>query len=374
MAEQDMKHFEDLPAKDILDFLSRPADFSCTEKLDGSNIVVGRDEKGIYTRRDKKEKYYRVEDYETSFFTNFQKLALAALLEHSTYVEQLIEMDEEVGAEVLIGFQPNVVCYVHNTDVVTIVLFKKAPLYFLKSISGKTENVKCKTVNLKSYTESEVSKKQHSFRIRTIDHHTHELNTRYLSSLQIFLCATQHVSGVDLTVHDIIDWPLNRQHPAKFDLPWKDVKPIFKSLRSRYRDILRQKKSTLFPVNMFTDSFSMLNEGFVITDGNIEFKLVDQHAFLLVKNFIWKFRDTIKNIRKEAGEISTLEQVAELKSKYLDTIDKYQAEEKNCITVIGITGHEYTERRTACVRTRDRSAFVTAFDELSRIESEIRRN
>lgn len=374
MAEKDVKHFEDLPAKDILEFLSSPTSFTCTEKLDGSNIIVGRDSKGLYTRRDKKEKYYRVEDYETTFFTNYQKLALAAVLKEEETIKSIIDIDEEVGAEVLVGLQPNVVMYLsNNTDMATIVLFKEIDKETTLDSRGRLGPIEFRSVKKRSYTESETKESTHRYRICTIDNYRAEIDTTYFPFINCILCAKQDIAGQTLPVYEIIDWPLNRRHPAKFDKPWKEVKEEFKFLRKKYRAMLRDSKLNLVSVDSFFPS-DYLNEGYVCTNGTIEFKLVDQDAFLKVKNFIWKYRDMIKEARKQAGEIATLEDVEKLRSLYLDILDKYQANIKDSITVTSSAGRIYEEGRTSSVKARDRSAFVTAFEELERIEREIRRN
>ena len=46
------------------------------------------------------------------------------------------------------------------------------------------------------------------------------------------------------------------------------------------------------------------------------------------KNFIWKFRDALKALRKEAGDLNTLDQVEHLRSQYLDLKDKYEVESR----------------------------------------------
>ena len=159
MAESNVKHLEDLPAKDILKFISDPLSFSCTEKLDGSFIIIGRDNKGIYTRRQNKEKYYQVSDYDDSFASNYQKLALASALAQSEFIESLIGINEEVGAEVLIGMQPNVVVYYNNHNKVHVVLFKE--LNRNESSTEKVRGIKLLSTFQNSYTESVI--KEHDY-------------------------------------------------------------------------------------------------------------------------------------------------------------------------------------------------------------------
>lgn len=371
-ADANVKHFEDLPAKDILEFTSQPTSFSCTEKLDGSNIMIGRDATGFYTRRVNKEKYYKVSDYETSFFTNYQKLALAAVLDTADTLQQFIEEGEEVGAEVLVNSQPNVVFYENNCDMATIVLFKDLEGETLDS-RGRTEPIEFMSVEKRSFTKSRITEMKHRYRIRTIDNYQHEIPTHNITSLQILLCAKQDIAGLTLPVYEIIDWPLNRKHPGDFDQPWKEVKEDFKKLRTQYRKLLKKLKTELMP--KCEHSYKIfVSEGFVCTSGDVEFKLVEQEVFLEAKNFIWKFRDALKALRKEAGDLNTLDQVEHLRSQYLDLKDKYEVEQKDQIQVTGASGTDYSCHRTSCVTLRDRSAFVTAFEELSRIESEIRRN
>lgn len=372
MAEQDVKHFEDLPATDILEYASNPSSFTVTEKLDGSNIIIGRDSTGIYTRRDNKEKYYAVDDYETSFFTNYQKLTLAAVLDAKSYIEEVIALDEEVSAEVIIGSQPNVVVYHANSDKVAIVLFKPYRSEVQNTPFGHTGDVECLGVVNNSFTESVAEVVNLKYSIKTINEYETKLDTSQLDAITIFLCAKQEVAGIELAVHEIIDWPLNKKHPAEFNEPWKDVRPQLKKLREKYRILLRDIKSIMFPLSDKAYT-ARLNEGYVCTNGKVEFKLVQKDAFLVAKYFVWEFRDLIKLARRNADKITTHVQVDMLKHRYLTLVDKYQADIRETLEVPGLL-NMFSIRRTTDVVARDRSAFINAFEELSRIEHEIRRN
>ena len=362
-----MKHFEDLPAKDILEFIKRPDTFTCTEKLDGSHIIVGRDSKGFYTRRENKEKYYCVSDYDSAFFTNYQKLALDAVLLSSRKLTDIIKVGEELGAEVIVNLQPNVVFYPNNHECVKVVLFtdKKFEAY------GGTNEVDLLTTVPGSFEDTDVKTVRYRYEISTLSTKMYSIPTYNITFFMMLLAAKQTVSGVDIVVQDILDWPLNKRYPADFDHSWQEVKEEFKELRKRYREILRERKMDLSPTLEAPFNHSVINEGFVVSDGNIEFKLVDQNAFLEAKNFIWKYRDMIKSAKKEVGTITTMEQADELQRKYNMILDKYLANVKDeeC-HVRAITGIR-TISRGSTVKARDKSAFVTAFRELNDIKSQL---
>ena len=191
----------------------------------------------------------------------------------------------------------------------------------------------------------------------------------------VLLCSKQEISGIELPVYEVVDWPLNRRYPAKFKKPWKEVKEDFKAVRDNTRRLIADKKMILEPPKPDASyRHATIDEGYVFTNGEIEFKLVDQGVFLKFKNFVWKYRDQLKQARKAAGDIADLEQVNELRSKYLEIIDKYEAGLKDRVEFESKLGRTFVEERSRVVKARDRSAFVTAFEELSRIESEIRRN
>jgi hypothetical protein len=371
-AEQDVKHFEDLSAKDILEYTTDPSSFLVTEKLDGSNIIVGRDITGVYTRRHNKTKYYAVEDYETSFFTNYQKATLAAVIDCKDYIESVIALNEEVAAEVIVSLQPNVVIYHRNVDTVSIVLFKTYHATTNHNY-GNTGNVEYQAVVADSYTESNLHVLDLKYVITPINKFETQLPAASIETITVFLQTKQNVSGVELMVHEIIDWSLNKRHPAEFNQPWKDVKPQFKQLRAKYRIILKDFKCRMFPSDKNLQHIQTFIEGYVCTNGKVEFKLVHQDAYLAAKNFIWEFRDLLKCARKRTGSITTLLQVDALRHDYSTLVDKYKAHIKETLSVHGILEKHHI-RRTPAVIVRDRSAFIDAFDELKRIEHEIRRN
>jgi hypothetical protein len=343
MAESNVKHLEDLPAKDILKFISDPLSFSCTEKLDGSFIIIGRDNKGIYTRRQNKEKYYQVSDYNDSFASNYQKLV-----------------------------------YYNNHNRVHVVLFKE--LNRTESSSEKVRGIKLLSTFQNSYTASVIKEHDYNTTISTIDSfkRTPEIRETAQQFFLSLLTLNHTIAGVELSSNQIIDWPLNRRHPGDFNKPWQEVKQDFKNYREKIRAIIKKEKMKLSEFTKADDPFSLyspsVNEGYVFTNGDIEFKLVDQQCFTAFKNFVWQYRDMLRHARKQAGEIVTLEQVQDLRDCYLDIIDKYEVELKDSVELTSTCGRKFSETRSKTVKTRDISAFVTAFNELSRIENEIRRD
>lgn len=364
-----MKHFEDLSATDLLYFAENIETFNITEKFDGSNLIIGRDEHGLYTRRENKEKFYNPDDYNLSFFTNYQKIALSAILDAEDTINDILEIGQEVSAEVIVGTRPNVVLYHGSIETVHIVLFTDANI----RTTGATKSVQLLATN--GYTKSQIKSKSYGYRVSTLHEHTAELISADTIKRRItgFLHSRQNVHGVSLSVKDILDWPLNRRYPINFDVPWKEAKETFKVLRTKYRSILKSTKLEIIDSVVTNRNLSHgINEGFVVSNDSISFKLVNQEVFLKAKNFIWKYRDMLKSARKAAGKIETLDDAEYLKRKYTKILDKYLAHQSDIFRVNKPGTFEII--RDQEVKARDKSAFIIAFQEAEEIENEIRRN
>lgn len=109
-------HLDDLPMSKFLEVLGRLKSMSFTEKLDGSNLWVGRDDQGkLYTSREgkrtKAERMYSPDQWNAVGGNNAFKAAHTALLKVEDKLKKTIGTDQGVNLEVLFGSQPNTVDY-----------------------------------------------------------------------------------------------------------------------------------------------------------------------------------------------------------------------------------------------------------------------
>src|SRR5690606_21069841 len=97
-------HIEDLEIKEFLDVVRDLKKYTVTEKVDGSQILFGIDERGFYTSRESKggARVYSAEDYELKFSSSYMRSA-HLLLEHvlPTLRDAGLHPGNQVEAEVL---------------------------------------------------------------------------------------------------------------------------------------------------------------------------------------------------------------------------------------------------------------------------------
>ncbi len=123
-------HIEDLEVSEFITALNSWELHEATEKLDGAQILFGIDEIGFYTSRETKggKRMYSESEYEVSFPTTYMR-SVHILLEsvYSHLKAAGMRPGDQVEAEVLHGFVPNVVPYSEGINY----------LIFLRTTEGK---------------------------------------------------------------------------------------------------------------------------------------------------------------------------------------------------------------------------------------------
>lgn len=107
-----MKHLSELSGKDIHTVMNSFWFYS--EKLDGSYMRAGLDEKGVfYTARKGKQKFYRVEEWPDMPWTNYFRSAHLALenLFEVFILDNRVEANDYIEVELLPGRMPNSIEY-----------------------------------------------------------------------------------------------------------------------------------------------------------------------------------------------------------------------------------------------------------------------
>lgn len=109
-------HLEDLDIKDFIKAVRNIATMQASEKLDGSNLWAGLDERGeLFTsragKRDGAEKFYSEADYPAFAAYNGFRATHAALMAKEADVKKALGPGDTFEVEVLFGRQPNAVTY-----------------------------------------------------------------------------------------------------------------------------------------------------------------------------------------------------------------------------------------------------------------------
>ena len=107
-------HVEDLPLETFIRMLKRLPELSAVQKLDGANLLIGRDVSGkIFASREQKggERFYKPKDMPARSAYDGFRSAFAAVLQIQDVLMDMIKPGQTLSCEVLFGEQPNTVVY-----------------------------------------------------------------------------------------------------------------------------------------------------------------------------------------------------------------------------------------------------------------------
>lgn len=107
-------HVEDLPVEEFIRFMKKLHSLEAVQKLDGANLVMGRDTKGaLYSSREQKggKRFYELADFpDVSAFDGF-RAAHAVMKKNHVDFEEHLKPGQAVNCEIIYGAQPNTVFY-----------------------------------------------------------------------------------------------------------------------------------------------------------------------------------------------------------------------------------------------------------------------
>jgi hypothetical protein len=107
-------HVEDLPIETFLLMLKKLPQLTAVQKLDGANLLIGRDVQGkLFASREQKggQRFYKPNEMpKRSAYDGF-RAALAACLQINDILSQNIKPGQTLSCEILFGEQPNTVVY-----------------------------------------------------------------------------------------------------------------------------------------------------------------------------------------------------------------------------------------------------------------------
>lgn len=107
-------HVEDLPIETFIRMLKKLPELHAVQKLDGANLLIGRDVEGkLFASREQKggERFYKPKDMpKRSAYDGF-RAAFAAVLQVSDVLNDELKPGQTLSCEVMFGEQPNTVIY-----------------------------------------------------------------------------------------------------------------------------------------------------------------------------------------------------------------------------------------------------------------------
>lgn len=331
-----IKHFEDLSSTDILHFLENINEYTATEKVDGSQLLFGIDEKGFYTSRETKGggRVYDVAEYELDFHTTYRRMAHAALQSSmNLLVAAGMQVGDQVEVEVLYGLLPNVIEYSDTTSY----------LIFLRTTAGSVDINQLQSAfdNHTLTVSLDVPRTDDGITIRNVhesalwsfarvpiwkfDVAALDENLKFrIEFYSEFL--SRRVTEMDISYADLLSIHLGRV--SKYAIGKEAISKLRDTVRSydnAHRlsmkielldSIVRNRPSNLGPSNGFI-------EGVVFTrpDGKM-FKLVDKDLFRAVQQFYWQVRN---DDALETDEL-TIPDLDLILDKYIKARDEYKLE------------------------------------------------
>lgn len=310
-------HLENLDTEDFFYAIKNLGRFTITEKLDGYQIIIGKDQKGdIYLSREQKgnKRYYNESEWDRKTFwtTPFRSIHQIVQNQQEIFSKHL-GSNSEIELEIIFGEQPNTVYY--GSDQKYAVLLRK--------ICGKcNSNILLRDLQQKkfkypSYLKIPVTDDGKSIRFRPEKHvwsfarvpqidnkifekiSTNFLVKKKLKNLQNFLedihphlkVSNNQVSKINL-VKDCKKYDASKN---KIKIYREQVNKKIDNLKIEIKEIILDKS-----IRKMHSAFGELSEkswleGIVFKDqqGN-QFKLVDKNVFTEMNNFNHLVRNEIK--------------------------------------------------------------------------------
>ncbi len=125
-------HLENLKIDEFISAVENFTKMIATQKLDGANLWLGRDEDGeLFTSREgkvKNQRFYKPEDYADTFKYDAFRAAHQALMQYKKEIKAILKPSEIVELEIIFGSQPNAISYGAGD---------KSYIAFLRSVTNK---------------------------------------------------------------------------------------------------------------------------------------------------------------------------------------------------------------------------------------------
>lgn len=319
-------HIEDLSVADFIETLTNISEYRITEKVDGSQILFGLDNKGFYTSRETKggKRIYTVEDYPKEFSTTYMRSAHIILEQCLPLLKSAgLRPGDQVEAEVLYGQIPNVVPYSADTNYLIFLRTTEGTVNIdrlKQKLDGQAVSVSLVspfTDDGKSIVLREVTNTWKFARVPVINKRCDEaLISRCLTEMKRYLSTkdsfTMQPFGVVLetSLNKIPDWVPSGT--------WKITKEYLKERREEIRNELHNKyilplKDVLLN-NLVRETASSFGpsveeggwiEGVVLQHKHSPkmVKIVDKNTFGIMRESAWKKRNQLTEWARGVDDI-----------------------------------------------------------------------
>lgn len=311
-------HIEDLPLQDFIHAVETLKDKTVTEKLDGSNLWFGVDDKGFFTSREGKSRkgtrFYNVSDYPAVAAYNGFRGAHEALARHADIIKRHLQPGDMVEVEVLFGRQPNTVTYGNDEKNFIVILRgidtdQKKVNALAKALNGKSSKINSTVItsddgeNLK---QEDVQQQWEFTQVKPLDTKKVDLGPAMerLAALKKYL-AQPNTKVQGKTNQEVAEISLNKvpkedrdvvkaEREAQLAYIMKNFKePIKKFLL----DVLVRKVKPFLQTKDVTPDEDIGVEGVVASDkkGNM-IKIVDKDMFTAINTFNNYVRNNIAGL------------------------------------------------------------------------------
>lgn len=325
--DEGIQHIEALPHREFVDAVRNIAQFTASEKLDGSNLIFGFDNEGkFYTSREAKSggRTYDANDYQMRAADNGNKSAHMALEKMQPLIKTVMKNGEACEIELLYGRQPNAIVYGSNYIAFLRMIVgdneeepKQAKVKQLgETLKGRTVKVKVPIVTTDDGVEIKKEEVEQTWKFSSVS---------YIDG--------NHFKQVDVEkeLQDFEEW-LHEKHPTGYSngdlleikLPSvpKEMRPEVKKARAEaiktaehtfklpikekyLNQVMRKIKPALRDVDISPDEDTGV-EGAVFLDPKTQkqFKIVDKDVFTTINMFNHAVRNEVRSSTRGRPQFS----------------------------------------------------------------------
>lgn len=301
-----IKHIEDLTYNEFINVIGFA--WKATEKVDGSSVEFGFDDKLQYYLEYGKQRYYSVDEIPNEAWATTYKLAFLVGQLVLTRVKECYSVGTNfyVRAELVFSHRPNTIYYAIPDTIIILAAGRKNSkekdsLAIFDSITDIKNGIAISYNGLISRDGKTVEKELMGTTVHVSVNTDYNVISRMLHPRQCvfhgriydWIMSKSSVEG--FTVGDIIRWPMNRRPPNIPSDQWALEKKEFQEVRDSYRaelDILRMKlKEEIIEIMETVGSTysARFMEGIVI-NADTPFKVVDKENFTRINFYLHRVK------------------------------------------------------------------------------------
>lgn len=301
-----IKHIEDLTYNEFINAIGFA--WKATEKVDGSSVEFGFDDKLQYYLEYGKQRYYSVDEIPDEAWATTYKLAFLVGQLVLTRVKEHYSVGTNfyVRAELVFSHRPNTIYYAIPDTIIILSAGRKGSeektsLEIFSNITDINNGIAISYNGLISRdgktVETELMGTTVHIAVNTdyniISKMLHPRRCVFHGRIYDWLLSKSSVEG--FTVGDIIRWPMNRRPPNIPSDQWSLEKKEFQEVRDSYRaelDILRMKlKEEIIEIMETVGSTysARFMEGIVVNTDS-PFKVVDKKNFTRINLYLHRMK------------------------------------------------------------------------------------